>query len=83
MTTRHGQVSNAELLLRIERLEAELRRITGILSAAGSSPGPAGANADAWIGWAARRDAEAGQDRRDLGIDPPLYRTPSPGRNAP
>lgn len=72
VTVRHGQeVSNAELLQRVERIEAELRRITGILAAAGGVA-PDATGADAWLNWAARRDGETAQLRRELGVDPPL-----------
>ena len=67
MTARRGQeVSNAELLQRVERLEAELRRIAGILTAAGgATPSAASASADAWIGWgrAPGRRGRAGPPR--------------------
>jgi hypothetical protein len=78
VTTRPGQeVTNAELLHRVERVEAELLRITAFLASGGDG------GAGAWISYMGRRSAEAAQDRRDLGIDPPLYRTTPPsGRNS-
>lgn len=71
MTARAGQViSNAELLQRVKRIEAELRRITAILAGGAQAATDAGA----WVGYMERRAVETGQLRRELGIDPPLYR---------
>jgi fumarate hydratase class II len=75
VTARHDQeVSNADLLQRVERIEAELRRITATLTGGA----PVGTGARAWIGYMGRRVVETGKLRRALGIDPPPFRAPRP-----
>jgi hypothetical protein len=65
-------VTNAELLRRLDRIEATLRRLTGIQ--AGGAPDASTADADAWISYMARQSEDAWQLRRALGELPPLPR---------